>query len=66
MQMQEYSGVAAEQRDTMRGAYGKTFAAQMPQEVEAIIASSGFHVPVLFFQALMIHAWYAKRATPAP
>jgi len=26
------------------------------------IASSGFDAPVLFFQAFLIHAWYAKRA----
>ena len=29
-----------------------------PQEVESIIASSGFDVPVLFFQTTLIHAWY--------
>ena len=62
MQMQKYSGVAAEQREAMRGGYGKTFAAQMPHEVEDIIESGGFTPPVQFFQALMIHGWYAKRA----
>ncbi len=61
MQMQEYSGVAAEQLNKMRGAYGKTFAAQLPQKVEEIIESSGFQAPIMFFQALMIYAWYAKR-----
>jgi hypothetical protein len=30
-----------------------------PLEVES--ASSGFDTPVLFFQTLLIHAWYAKR-----
>ncbi len=61
MQMQEYSGVAAEQLNKMRGAYGKAFAAQLPQEVEEIIVSSRFRAPIMFFQALMIHAWYARR-----
>ncbi len=61
MRMQEYAGVSAEQRGTMRGAYGRTFAAQLPREVEAIIASSGFSAPVLFFQTLLIHGWYAQR-----
>ena len=32
-----------------------------PQEVRAIIASAGFEEPVQFFQALLIHACYAKR-----
>ncbi len=61
MRMQEYVGVSAEALEKMRGAYGRTFAAQMPQEVEAIIASSGFSAPVLFFQTLLIHGWYARR-----
>lgn len=29
-------------------------------EVESIIKSSGFNVPVLFFQTLLIHAWFSK------
>jgi tRNA (cmo5U34)-methyltransferase len=61
MRMQEYAGISAEALDKMRGEYGRTFAAQLPHEVEAIIASSGFSTPVLFLQTLLIHAWYAKR-----
>lgn len=60
MRMQEYAGVSGEALEKMRGAYGRTFAAQTPQEVEEIIASSGFRAPVLFFQTLLIHGWYAK------
>jgi tRNA (cmo5U34)-methyltransferase len=41
--------------------YGRDVALLPPQEVEAIIASSGFDAPVLFFQTLLIHAWYTKR-----
>lgn len=62
MRMQEYAGVSAEALEKMRGAYGRTFAAHLPREVEEIIASSGFRAPVLFFQTLLIHSWYAKRA----
>ena len=62
MQMQAYSDVAAEALEKMRGAYGRTFAAQLPGQVETIIEASGFTAPVLFLQTLMIHAWYAKRA----
>lgn len=65
MQMQAYSGVAAEQIEKMRGAYGKAFAAHLPRDVEAIIESSGFRAPVMFFQAVLIHAWYAKRIAGA-
>lgn len=32
-------------------------------EVASMIASSGFAPPVLFFQSLLIHAWYARRTT---
>lgn len=42
-------------------AYGRDVAILPPQEVAAIIASSGFDAPVLFFQTFLIHAWYAKR-----
>jgi len=30
------------------------------EKVGSIIKSSGFDSPVLFFQTLFIHAWYAK------
>jgi tRNA (cmo5U34)-methyltransferase len=30
-------------------------------EVESIIAGGGFSQPVLFFQTLLIHAWYTKK-----
>ncbi len=31
------------------------------QEVAAVIAAGGFSSPVLFFQALLMHAWFCKR-----
>lgn len=66
MRMQEYAGVSAEALEKMRGAYGRTFAAQLPREAEAIIASSGFSTPIMFLQTLLIHAWYAKRVEATP
>jgi tRNA (cmo5U34)-methyltransferase len=33
-----------------------------PQDVRDIITLGGFDSPVLFFQAGLIHAWYAKRS----
>jgi tRNA (cmo5U34)-methyltransferase len=46
----------------MREAYSRDVAILPPQEVREIIARGGFDSPVLFFQAGMIHAWYAKRS----
>jgi len=51
----------AEEIEKFLTSYGRDVALLTPQEVEAIIASSGFDTPVLFFQTLLIHAWYTKR-----
>jgi tRNA (cmo5U34)-methyltransferase len=50
-------------RDTMRDAYGRVVAVLPPSEVASIITAGGFDAPVLFFQNLLIHAWYARRNT---
>jgi tRNA (cmo5U34)-methyltransferase len=47
--------------EKFRASYGRDVAVLPPQEVESIIASSGFDTPVLFLQTLLIHAWYANR-----
>ena len=52
----------AEQIEKMRSVFSQNVAVLPPIEVESIIASSGFDRPVLFFQTLLLHAWYAKRA----
>ena len=49
----------------MREAYRRDVAVLPPRDVADIIALAGFDSPVLFFQAGMIHAWYAKRS-PSP
>lgn len=46
----------------MREAYSRDVAVLPPQDVRDIITRGGFDSPVLFFQAGMIHAWYAKRS----
>lgn len=51
----------AEQIEKMRPLFSQNVAVLPPIEVESIIASSGFDQPVLFFQTLLLHAWYAKR-----
>jgi tRNA (cmo5U34)-methyltransferase len=53
--------MAEEKAEKVRAAYERDVAVLPPQEVESIIASGGFGTPVLFFQYLLVHAWYAKR-----
>lgn len=61
LRMLKYSEVPAEEIEKFRASYGRDVAVLPPLEVESIIASSGFDSPVLFFQSILIHAWYAQR-----
>jgi tRNA (cmo5U34)-methyltransferase len=40
--------------------WGKEVAVSRPDEIESIIANAGFECPILFYQALFIHAWHAR------
>ncbi|MBW4534206.1 MAG: class I SAM-dependent methyltransferase [Pleurocapsa minor HA4230-MV1] len=62
VRMLRYSETPAEEIEKFLASYGRDAAIIPPPEVAAIIASSGFDTPVLFFQTLLIHAWYAKRS----
>lgn len=62
LRMLRYSEVPAEEVEKSYASWGRNVAVVPPLEVESIIASSGFDTPVLFFQTLFIHAWYAKRS----
>jgi tRNA (cmo5U34)-methyltransferase len=55
------TGSAPEQMEKMRTAYGRDVAVLPVEQVSSIIASGGFETPVLFFQTILIHAWYAQR-----
>lgn len=44
----------------MRAAYARDVAVLPPAAVAAIIQAGGFTAPVQFFQAGLIHAWFAK------
>jgi len=46
----------------MQEAYARDVAILPPSEVSSLIASGGFEQPVRFYQAGLIHAWYARRA----
>ncbi len=48
----------------MREAYERDVAVLPPAEVAAIIQAGGFEAPVQFFQAGLIHAWFASRGSP--
>lgn len=45
----------------MRQAYDRDVAILPPATVQALIAAGGFEEPVRFYQAGLIHAWYAQR-----
>jgi tRNA (cmo5U34)-methyltransferase len=47
----------------MKATYAKDVAVLPPAEVASIIQSAGFEVPERFFQAGLIHAWFAKRGS---
>ncbi len=47
----------------MKAAYAKDVAILPPADVASIIESGGFEAPVQFFQAGLIHAWFAKRVS---
>ena len=55
--------IPAGEIENMRASFGRSVAILPPQEVESILAASGFDAPVLFLQTLLIHAWFAKRTS---
>ncbi|MGV3533814.1 MAG: class I SAM-dependent methyltransferase [Chthoniobacteraceae bacterium] len=54
-------GLSAEELKRMREAYERDVAVLPPADVCEVIRSGGFEPPVRFFQAGMIHAWFATR-----
>jgi len=53
---------SAEGLSRMKAAYVNDVAVLPPATVASIIQSGGFDAPTLFFQAALIHAWFARRA----
>lgn len=64
LRMMKSAELPEEDIEKMRAAYGRDVAVLPPQELESIITSAGFDPPVLFFQNLLIHAWYSRRISP--
>ena len=48
--------------EQMRVTYANNVAILPPKTVASIIEAGGFETPVQFFQAGLVHAWYARRA----
>lgn len=61
MHMMSGADVSDDAIERMRAAWKKDVAILPPSEVAAIIQAGGFEPPVEFFQAGLIHAWFAKR-----
>lgn len=64
LRMMKSAELPEEDVEKMRASYGRDVAVLPPQEVASLIASGGFDTPVLFFQNLLIHAWYSRRTSP--
>ncbi len=56
-----YTEIPAEEIEKMRVSLGRDVAVLSPQQVQSLIESSGFETPILFFQSILIHAWYSRR-----
>lgn len=61
MHMMAASDVSPEAMERMRKAHAKDVAVLPPGRIAAMIAAGGFELPVLFFQAGLIHAWRSRR-----
>jgi tRNA (cmo5U34)-methyltransferase len=53
--------LSPERVQQMRAAYNRDVAILPVPTVEALISSAGFDMPVQFYQAGLIHAWYCRR-----
>lgn len=58
-----FAGLPEEKSKNATSAWRREVAVSKAQEIETIIAGSGFDYPVQFYQSLFIRAWYAKRIT---
>lgn len=65
MRTMKYTGMSDAELEKHHASFETDVALLPPAELGALVESSGFDLPVLFFQSLMIHAWFSKRAAPA-
>ena len=62
LNMMAPAGIQPEGLVRTRAAYAKDVAILPPKRIAAFIESAGFEPPVQFFQAGLMHAWFAKRS----
>lgn len=56
------STASEEEFDRMKAGYAKDVAILPPGDIARIIRAGGFHEPVDFFQAALVHAWFARKS----
>ena len=61
-QLMRGGGISPEGIEKMREAYSSDVAVLPADDVEEIIIQGGFELPVKFFQAGMVQAWFAKKS----
>lgn len=59
--LMRFTGQTDEQRAGMHAAYRKDVGFLPLENLETLIASAGFEPPTLFYQALLIRAWFTQR-----
>ena len=57
-----YADMPPEKVEEFRSAFGTKVAVLPPADVADLIASAGFEAPVQFFQSLLMHGWFCRRA----
>lgn len=62
VQAWRHTGMAADALENQRAAFDRYVAVLAPADIETMIGSSGFDMPVRFFQTFMIHGWYAIKS----
>lgn len=60
MNMMAGADISIEKQKRIKEAYAKDVAILPPDSVASLIQAAGFDAPVPFFQAGLIHAWFAK------
>lgn len=61
MNMMAGAGIPPENLAKMREAWKRDVSILPPAEVASLIAAGGFEAPTQFHQAVLIHAWFARR-----
>jgi tRNA (cmo5U34)-methyltransferase len=61
LRMLRYAELPTTEIEKFRTSYGRDVALLSPEKVASIMTEGGFDRPVLFYQSLLVRAWYAQR-----